>query len=211
MRTLPYTQREIEYRETDRRIAEREYKRRERAAKRAFNRANPVVFDTVRAARMSVQYLDGMTMEQIGKAHGVSRERVRQILERHGTRRRAPSEQPRHRLGHVFNRERAEQMSARYLAGETMAQVGEAFGCSSSTVRNALIELGTPRRSSGQQVYSQEQAEQMSARYLAGETCKQVADAFGVATMTVHRALVVVGTPRRTRAAALKLHYAKAA
>ena len=84
--------------------------------------------DKTRAETMARLYRDGYTLKEIGQQFGISRQRVQQLLDAHGVKRRPPRA--------VLHRERAERQGAEIVARfRATADVGR-----------VASELGLPRR-----------------------------------------------------------------
>ena len=99
---------------------------------------------TERNQEMAKLYHDGQTLQQVGDCYGLSRERVRQILERNYPQviRRQPNWRP------IRN---VSSMAKLYRDGYNLAEIGEHFGLSYQTVSDALhrehpdlIHMGRP-------------------------------------------------------------------
>src|SRR5262245_27395595 len=92
-------------------------------------------------------------------------------------------------------------LTRRYLAGESLADLGKSLGVCSHTIRARLRKLGVPLRSLGEAnrlaLEKPVPVEEVARRYLAGECPEDLARAFGVCRLTITRKLQKAGVPLR--------------
>ena len=140
------------------------------------------------------------TMEDIGKRHGVSRERVRQILKRNGYEERGLRGWAARRLER--KEERAKRALSLYDEGLSIKDIAERVGVGASTVGLYLREAGKGRgRSWGMGVPrtpppSEEQVEEALAMYESGVSGHEVARRTGLGHRRVFRLLRERGVTR---------------
>lgn len=95
----------------------------------------------------------------------------------------------------------------RYLAGDSLQQVGEAFGVGDECVRDWLIKRGIPRRPRNEAGPRRDRIRiddaAMVERYLAGESEKALAAAFGIERNGIRRRLLRAGVQPRNRSDAM--------
>lgn len=95
---------------------------------------------------------------------------------------------------------------ARYKAGEGGPSIAERHGIAANTVLRLLREAGVPIRPKGCPVeLLPEYVRGLAARYVAGETISEIADAEGLGRKTLSRAFSLAGIARRTPSEAKKL------
>ena len=146
---------------------------------------------------------EGLTLREVGGRFGLSRERVRQILERAGVPRR------KHRRGRAKPVptdmwEHVPEVIHLYTEnGLSLKEIGERFGRSHVAVINLLEAAGVRRRSGGWRSHwpwrDAEQRTQEIARVYVQEglSLEQVAARFDLNRITVRRILQKAGVPRR--------------
>lgn len=131
----------------------------------------------------------GATGAEIGRAFGITRERVRQLIEKAG----------KHDEFHVrpFKPHEIEALEE-YRAGQSLDYVAAKLGVNSSTARGYLTRHGIPIRPSRKLMKQREErdrlAAQIAGRYRAGENVADIARAFGFKKPEqIYRYLAVAG------------------
>lgn len=132
----------------------------------------------------------GATLEEIGAALGVTRERVRQIVIKAGV-----QDQFKHRPASLREREVMQQ----YADGAGLVYVSNLLGISTSRMRSLLMRHGVPLRPA--QKFSKRlpetisNAERAAALYHQGYKAKEIASQLGLPHATqVYRLLALAGT-----------------
>ena len=128
------------------------------------------------------RYLAGENTYQLGTAFGVVHSTIGQILKRNGVKVRNISE-----AQGGLNPAVEPEVCRRYLAGESTAQLGNAFGVSCPTINRILKRNGVEARSNKEAHggLSAEVEVIVCTRYLAGENTIQLSNAFGVCDSTI--------------------------
>ena len=93
-----------------------------------------------REAAILSMYRDDKTLQVIGDAHGISRERVRQIVRQAG--------EPVRRIGKGLRIDAA-RTAELYLSGKTLTECGAELQCSAHLVMESLNRQGIKRRKQG--------------------------------------------------------------
>lgn len=146
-----------------------------------------------RNAEIVQAYTSGKTLLEVAGEHGITRERVRQILVRAGVRER-------HR-GVEERDARHAAMATAYINGATIEDLARAFGLSLGTV--TAIVRGHPlssdfyKKNSTRGARTRSLAPAMAEAYRLGATIHEIAERFDFSPMTVHRALRLQGIGRR--------------
>ena len=86
-------------------------------------------------------YNSGETLIGLARRFGINRATVLAHLDRQGVQRRQPQK--------LLGPEQFADVSRRYLAGETLTQIAVSMEIGVETVRQALVDTGTPRRKRG--------------------------------------------------------------
>ena len=159
-----------------------------------------------RLERMNDMRAKGMTLEEIGAAERITRERVRQIFAKAGI----PTTGDERPLT-------AEQKAAvaRYVAGDGLEVTAGSLGVSPYTMRGLISKAGYTVRPSMRQARQPKtiaDAERAAQMYRSGCTCQQIADTLGLkAGSQVYRLLGIAGVkPSRHSRAHLVLNGATA-
>lgn len=149
-------------------------------------------------------YLSGLTLQAVGDKHGITRERVRQILDKQGIEERhdgfmAPKRvECRIRSAETAERQRAklerrhnERTKARefYNAGETYEAIAERMSRSIAWVQKAVWVTGGPNkcRSAGEPKRRLSEAEKIAIgnQYAAGLPVREIAAQFDISPASV--------------------------
>jgi DNA-binding CsgD family transcriptional regulator len=137
------------------------------------------------------------TNVQIAELLGVSRERVRQILAKHGVKQ---VKRPRLRTGSRLPEHVQIQIVDLYRQGGRYAlDVAVAVGLPVDTVRRVLKARGVPVKRGGQRPKLIPQG--VAALYAMGYSTRQLAQALGVTPSSVERAVKRAGSATRSRGA----------
>lgn len=160
--------------------------------------------DTARDAEIAAMYEGGATMQAVATAHGISVERVRQLLLRNGIK-------GRDRWPIPVADDKAKAMQLMYEAGATLGEVSDEHGLSKSVVKRTFSRLGVVIRKSGRRVghtyppkrgdiiVSPDELSRMHRRYVEADLpLAQVASENGMCAMTLRRKFLQAGY--RTRA-----------
>lgn len=135
--------------------------------------ALPAEKHDVTNASMAEAYCAGQTLQQIGDMHGISRERVRQILRADGIESFGMREQHKRRSVAEINVERAMSLAS---AGAALKEIAEEIGDSVASVRKALkLRNITLPRPDAIQPSTRAKARLVADDYLAGMTGPQLA------------------------------------
>lgn len=96
-----------------------------------------------------------------------------------------------------------DELARRYLAGESTPTLAAAFGCSIATIARLLtrhdVRLRSIRAAAALAKGVVLDVDDLSSRYLAGESVKSLAATTGVSRPTIKRRLVAAGIPLRQR------------
>lgn len=147
-----------------------------------------------------------LTLREVGGRFGLSRERVRQILERAGVPRRKHSSGRAKPVPTDMWERKAEVIHLYLENGLSLKQTGERFGRSHVAVINLLKAAGIRRRSRSWRSHwpwrDAEQRTQEIARVYVQEglSLEQIAARFDLNRLTVRRILQKAGVNRRSRA-----------
>ena len=138
---------------------------------------------TERDKALVKDYLAGpITLKELGQKYGLTRERVRQLLNRCGVTGRYDIVRPRQ-----FD---PDALVERYKSSRlNVVQVSREFGCSNTTVENALKRAGVPVDLSRTERRSIVRPNRAIKMYESGKTCAQIARTLGCSTMTVSTTL----------------------
>ena len=154
--------------------------------------------DWSKAAR---QFRDGWTLEEIATAHGVTRQRISQVLRRDGLAPRAV----RTERTRATRTERSEMVARLSRQGLTTSEIAARTGLAVPTVRADLRRAGVdPGRAAARIRSARCQAEwaKWLAYYQSGKTARETAEHFGVSTTIVNVRLRQLGyTPHYGRPA----------
>ena len=143
---------------------------------------------------------EGKTLREIGKELGVSAERVRQLMEWCGIRRR--------RVGSrriIIDVKKAKKL---YEKGWPLGEIGKLFGVTGPTVRRCLVEVGVKtrgrswrRKSEEGRLFGGEVGKKLLWKMYVegGMSVRRIADMCGVSPMTVWRAMKRHGIPLKKR------------
>lgn len=103
------------------------------------------------------------------------------------------------------------EIARRYAAGESLAGIAAIFGVNPETIRKRLDEAGIPRRPRGGQPGDRVKIDDaaMVTRYLAGESEKTLAAAFGVDRNGIRRRLLRAGVTPRGRSESMYVRMAR--
>jgi DNA-binding CsgD family transcriptional regulator len=96
-----------------------------------------------RARRMVMLRGEGLTLEEIAQQYGLTRERVRQILDRSGAPDRAQVAEARSRSIRNAVQARAKELTARWASGEEIAELAREAGVSRRIVAEVILETAT--------------------------------------------------------------------
>ena len=154
-------------------------------------------YTPTRDQAMADQYMAGATLEQVGAGYGLTRERVRQILERLGVQRR-PS-----RTGNdaYYTQLRSLTLAA-HEAGETRETIAARLGVSVPWVCNVLRVAGYTRSARTEQLA---RLARVRALFNAGLDVHQIMTAAGFSSrVACYAALNRMGLRFKDRAAACK-------
>jgi hypothetical protein len=146
-------------------------------------------FTEEQAGAIADRYLSGESTWKISCDFDVSDGTIAALLKRDGIELRPP---------HKMSLQGAE-ICRRYSAGESMSQLAKAFGVCDVTISRALKRHGVNIRKSHPQrrrLSSQGEAA-VCQRYLAGESCPQLAKSAGVSVGCIYKILVRGGIERR--------------
>lgn len=139
-------------------------------------------------------YDGGATLAEVGRAFGVSKQRVHQMFDDHGI----PRRKPRPPNTPSPYTEQLAAMAARYESGATMQEVGREFGATAGTVRRLFVKHGIPRRTGGGgPAMPAERLRAMRDYYQDGHSLEETAARFGVSAMSVLRLFRRRGVPLR--------------
>lgn len=154
--------------------------------------------DTARDAEIAAMYEGGASMRAVATAHGISVERVRQLLLRNGIKGRD--------VAHQVADDKAEAMQLMYEAGATLGEVSDEHGLSVGVVKRMLRRLGVVLRKPGRRVghtyapkssdiiVSPDELSRMHRRYVEADlSLAQVASENGMSTMTLRRKFLKAG------------------
>ena len=149
---------------------------------------------TDRVAKMRRLYDGGATLAEVGRAFGVSKQRVHGLFDKHGIprRERQPPNTP-----SPYTPEQVAAMRKRYESGASMTEVGSEFGVGRSTVRRLFVKHGIPRRTGGGPPLPAERFRAMRDYYQDGHSLEETAARFGVSAMSVLRLFRRRGVPLR--------------
>ena len=131
------------------------------------------------------QYEDGWTLEEIAKAHGVTRQRISQVLRRDGLEPRAERTERKR----ATDAERAEVVARLSRQGLTTSEIGVRMGLSHQTVRADLRRAGVDPVRAWQRIKTarrQVEWNKWLAYYQSGKTIRETADHFGVSPTIVN-------------------------
>lgn len=149
---------------------------------------------------MATLYTYGLTLQQIADVHQISRERVRQILRKHGV----TSLGRRPGTGRTVMIEDVAREALRLAAaGVHMAEIGRRIGVEAGTVRKFLREQGVSvtKHRRGPSEETMRKAVSIGEAYLRGETTRSIAEAHGLQQPEIYRYLRWAGVPIRATAA----------
>jgi DNA-binding CsgD family transcriptional regulator len=96
-----------------------------------------------RARRMVMLRVEGLTLAEIAQQYGLTRERVRQILNRSGAPDRAQVAEARSRSIRNAVQARAKELTARWARGEEIAQLAREAGISRHVVAEVILATAT--------------------------------------------------------------------
>ncbi len=152
----------------------------------------PLVTGDCREKLMRDRYLGGETLEAIGQAFGVTRERVRQILRRTG----CPSlgMRPEHCRSVVTPEVEAEIVRLGQ-AGHTPGEIKAALGLSANNVFQYLTRHGikAPRTIKPRAPGTVAKAHAIAADYQAGLKTSEIAEKYGTQQPSIYRLLRIAG------------------
>lgn len=160
-------------------------------SRRGGPRAVPARFRVLDGPVVAAQYRAGMSVAAIARHHRTALRAVRRTLDAEGVTMRAPSVVRFH-----FD---MDELTRRWLAGATSAQLAAEFGCSPATVLARLHAVGLRRgRWPGRERPVLDGAV-LAARYAEGATLREVAAGVGASVHAVRAALVAAGVVIRPR------------
>lgn len=145
------------------------------------------------------RYLAGESTTQLGDAYGVSYHCVIKTLKRNGIARRSNKE-----VNGGLSTDAELSVCRRYLAGENMTQLGDAYGVSSTCICRILEANKIKRRTISEAKGGLNPVLESEAcrRYLAGESSYQLAKAYGISSSALLSLLERNGVQRRSAAEA---------
>lgn len=140
------------------------------------------------------RYLAMESTYELAKAYGVSNSPIARILKRNGIKIRTTKEA----MGGLSSEQETE-VCERYVAGMSSTELANSFGAGETTICRTLKSNGIRMRTSGESQGGVGPAlePEVCRRYLAGESARQLAEAFGVTTSTICRLLERNGIERR--------------
>jgi uncharacterized protein (DUF433 family) len=152
--------------------------------------------------RCRADYESGMTLRQVAEKHGSTFLTVRKGLIAAGVSMRRYTTT---REKGVEDEARAAEFERRYAAGETLQQIGEAFGVSRERVRQVLRKVGVPslgwRKENLRQPHPLSEAEIEAARlYDEGTRPKDLVQRFGLTHAQLLAAVSRCGYPHKSTA-----------
>jgi transposase len=142
---------------------------------------------------------EGKTLREIAKEMGVSAQRVHQLMEQYGIKRRS--------IGRRRARLDVEKAKELYEKGWSLRRIGELFKVSESTVRRCLMEIGVSMRRNGwrkpedERLFGGEEGKRLLWKLYVekGMSVYEIAAMSHSTPMTVWRRLKEHGIPTRRR------------
>ena len=149
---------------------------------------------TERNSKVIKAYREGQTLQAIGNEIGLTRQRVQQILIKHGEQRRN------HERMKELNKPRNKKVIEAYSAGERVVSISKRFNLTTYNVYRITLEAGIGR-GGHLPVYEQLEHQGILQRarklYESGLTLAEVGDRVGFSFETVRRWFAKKGIPRR--------------
>jgi DNA-binding CsgD family transcriptional regulator len=144
-----------------------------------------------REHEVAAAYLEGATITVLAERFGVSASTICRVLDRAGVPRRSRGQ----RVSGVRGRE-AEIASA-FLAGATLQELADRFGCSTKPIHDALDRAGVTRGAGPRRRRLAGREQEIVGRYKVGETLAELGAAFGVHPKVITGLLEEQGVSRR--------------
>ena len=141
----------------------------------------------IKAAVLS-DYAAGVPCDEILKKHGISQGSLWNWTRAAKLKRSSPGP------AHEITEKDEKEILRRFSDGETSPQIAEVIGCTPTTVRNVLERNGVERRTPEEigalkHLLSDEQEDDIVARYESGEPAAPIAAAYGVTDKYVYQIL----------------------
>ena len=162
-----------------------------------MRRTNPVLLG------QGVQaYRGGATVPVAAKRLGIAESVLYRAVHAAGI--EPAAEQRRGERGHAnraFEDEAERRIAERYQAGESLAQLGRAYGVTLQTIRNALRRQESPRRRRGGVIrgFSEVDVQQMAEMWEGGMAQTAIAEHFNTAQTVISRVLALHGYQKENR------------
>ena len=157
-------------------------------------------------ANLCKDYLEGGTLAKVSMDYGFSKGTIWRILKRNRVETRSNKE-----AHGGLTDEHEQEVCRMYLEGKSAIELGKIFGVSDACIRNTLrrneVKVRSVKEANGG--LTNEQEEECTRRYLAGENSVDLSKTFGVCPTTIGNNLKRRGIKARSNSEAQKLAFAK--
>jgi transposase-like protein len=144
-----------------------------------------------REHELATAYLEGATITVLAERFDVSASTICRVLDRAGVPRRPRGQ----RVSGVRGREA--EVAAAFLAGTTVQELADRFGCSTKPINDALDRAGVTRGAGPRRRRLAGHEHEIAAAYTAGATLAELGDEHGVSPKVIADVLERQGVSRR--------------